>query len=434
MAYNYVSMLVDDIESIKQLLEENSIKMYEYLDNHKDSTFLLFYKTITHSDLPTYSKATKTNRIDRNLLYYLSEAEMNRINQRYQNDPRVVIKDANAYTQTAHQSNIAISNGIFDFLEIPRPREASNQNYILNDYVKVYVDNSSIEYFNNNYTDKLFKVLSKNIDIDQWNERHPNFDYDKNKDFSEIQISCAVHGIGKATDEDFNNRIRANLFRGDTLILLAEKKKNEKNLFLIFNKNPIFYNIIGINNKSYSDFLDKKNRDLINLTKNIQKTKDFIEKEEEVERSRQSAWRNMLAKEMMSFTNTDTDIFCPVTSLRVNYYELGVLFTASHIKGYKDENTLPEERYDINNGLLLSSNIDKLFDKHYITIDKNKKIICSYLLEKDQMLKQKIGLFNDVFELVLNPKRMYYLDYHKSVFEDKERERKRNGYQVSDSI
>ena len=359
---------------------------------------------------------------------------MNRINQRYQNDPRVVIKDANAYTQTAHQSNIAISNGIFDFLEIPRPREASNQNYILNDYVKVYVDNSSIEYFNNNYTDKLFKVLSKNIDIDQWNERHPNFDYDKNKDFSEIQISCAVHGIGKATDEDFNNRIRANLFRGDTLILLAEKKKNEKNLFLIFNKNPIFYNIIGINNKSYSDFLDKKNRDLINLTKNIQKTKDFIEKEEEVERSRQSAWRNMLAKEMMSFTNTDTDIFCPVTSLRVNYYELGVLFTASHIKGYKDENTLPEERYDINNGLLLSSNIDKLFDKHYITIDKNKKIICSYLLEKDQMLKQKIGLFNDVFELVLNPKRMYYLDYHKSVFEDKERERKRNGYQVSDSI
>ena len=89
-------------------------------------------------------------------------------------------------------------------------------------------------------------------------------------------------------------------------------------------------------------------------------------------------------------------------------------------------NTLNEEKYDINNGLLLSANADALFDKHLITISENKELVFSYLLDGDDRLKNQLLLLQPIFKPILNEKRMQYLAYHRQVFERKEQERKRN--------
>ena len=49
------------------------------------------------------------------------------------------------------------------------------------------------------------------------------------------------------------------------------------------------------------------------------------------------------------------------------------LLVASHIKPWKDCND--KERLDSKNGLLLSSLMDKLFDRYFITFDENLRLI-----------------------------------------------------------
>ncbi|WDQ35768.1 HNH endonuclease [Paenibacillus marchantiae] len=58
------------------------------------------------------------------------------------------------------------------------------------------------------------------------------------------------------------------------------------------------------------------------------------------------------------------------------------LLKASHIKPWKD--STDNERLDVFNGLLLTPNLDALFDKGYISFDKNGEIILSkYLTDED---------------------------------------------------
>ncbi len=54
------------------------------------------------------------------------------------------------------------------------------------------------------------------------------------------------------------------------------------------------------------------------------------------------------------------------------------LLVASHIKGWKQSRNI-EEQLDVNNGLLLCSMHDALFDKHFISFDPNNdyKIVIS---------------------------------------------------------
>ena len=100
-----------------------------------------------------------------------------------------------------------------------------------------------------------------------------------------------------------------------------------------------------------------------------------------------------------------------------------MLFIASHIKRFSDSDC--DEAFDINNGLLLCANADALFDKHMITVDENKKLIFSFLIDNDYMLKQKLLLNQPIFEIVLNEKRMEYMKDHREIFFKKEQERKR---------
>ncbi|WP_395057827.1 HNH endonuclease [Flavobacterium sp.] len=86
---------------------------------------------------------------------------------------------------------------------------------------------------------------------------------------------------------------------------------------------------------------------------------------------------------------------------------------ASHIKPFFrcDEN----EAYDANNGILLSKNIDSLFDLGYITFSDTGKIIFS------SQLKQEVKDFIENYSLdnrFINAKRLEYLEYHRNeIFE-----------------
>ena len=84
------------------------------------------------------------------------------------------------------------------------------------------------------------------------------------------------------------------------------------------------------------------------------------------------------------------------------------LLVASHIKTWKNSN--PLEKIDVNNGLLLCSLHDALFDKNLITFDDIGNIIISdNLCLKDRKI---IGL-SDNIKIFLNEKMNYYMNFHR---------------------
>ena len=87
---------------------------------------------------------------------------------------------------------------------------------------------------------------------------------------------------------------------------------------------------------------------------------------------------------------------------------------ASHIKPYRccDE----EEKFDVDNGLLLSKNIDHLFDQGWISFNDDGSIL--YAEKLDEKLKNKLkNYFLD--KKYLSLKRISYLKYHREKIFDK---------------
>ncbi|NQU87601.1 MAG: HNH endonuclease [Mariniphaga sp.] len=85
---------------------------------------------------------------------------------------------------------------------------------------------------------------------------------------------------------------------------------------------------------------------------------------------------------------------------------------ASHIKPFVASKV--NEAYDPNNGLLLSRNMDVLFDKGYMSFKDNGKIILSKRLDKGVVSSLNRYVLDTIF---INDARLVYLDYHrKQVF------------------
>lgn len=84
------------------------------------------------------------------------------------------------------------------------------------------------------------------------------------------------------------------------------------------------------------------------------------------------------------------------------------MLVASHIKPWRVSNN--KERLDVYNGLLLLPNLDKLFDKGYISFDSKGHIIYSNLLSKED--KKTLSLTDDLNLSQLSPKHIPYLKYH----------------------
>ncbi len=88
------------------------------------------------------------------------------------------------------------------------------------------------------------------------------------------------------------------------------------------------------------------------------------------------------------------------------------LLIASHIKPWKVANN--KERIDVNNGLLLSANMDKLFDSGLITFKANgQMVISSYVGQTNSKL---LGLSDDmVVNLLPTADLLRYMEYHRDV-------------------
>ncbi|WP_028895989.1 HNH endonuclease signature motif containing protein [Prevotella sp. HUN102] len=120
----------------------------------------------------------------------------------------------------------------------------------------------------------------------------------------------------------------------------------------------------------------------------------------------QRLYKRELEEESMSFLKSTTPK-CMLESL-----DHPVLI-ASHIKPYKVSDE--KEEFDVNNGLLLSRNLDSLFDLGYITFNDDGTIKPSKVLSEDMKAYLSQYKLNAYF---INSKRMQYMQYHREyVFE-----------------
>lgn len=403
--------VIRDNEYIYEMISDKSAFIKKYMKENHESNFILYYKYLTHSDLPTFGKATKPNSLEKNLLYYLTVDEMKEIEQRN-----------NRPFETAHQSNISLPSSFWDDIGMENPRinvTDNNSDKSLNNFASIYLVNDSMRYFTNHYTTKVFRKLNKNSSYcKEWTLNNTEVYINYESELTKINLTQAVHGIGIKTDIEFH-KLRRHMFKNDILYLLIEiKKDNNKNLFVIPTKNPSFFTIIGESNNAWEEYMIEEQRKL----ESIALREQFIGEKETQIRLHQDKWRRMLAEEMMNYTTNDDEVFCPLTWISADFNKAGTVFRASHIKSFADSSD--SEKYDINNGLLLVANADALFDKHLLTIDNNKELIFSFLIKNDRKLITQLLLNQPIFKDVLNENRMKYLSEHRAIFESKEKIRK----------
>jgi predicted restriction endonuclease len=87
---------------------------------------------------------------------------------------------------------------------------------------------------------------------------------------------------------------------------------------------------------------------------------------------------------------------------------------ASHIKPFIRSSE--EELYDPDNGLLLSQNMDGLFDKGYISFNDDGNIILSDKLNPE--LRKYLSKYT-LDKVFIKEKRKNYLNYHRNLFKEK---------------
>lgn len=387
----------EDIQKIQTIIESDFMR--NYIKENKSSNYTLIYKYLTHSDIIASGKGNEKQGIKRNYLNYLSIEVMKEMEAKGQK------------FETAHQACITVSDTFCQKLGMPAGRGA--QRYI-EQYADIYLVNDTLEYFDIEYTKKVFEKLNK---MPNWNFEDYKVNLDKEKGITKINLTYAAHGIGTKRDVEFH-KLRRNLFRNDRIMVLIENKiDNHKNIFILLSKNPVFYTILGIKNDKWLKIAEEDiKRKEYKLTQNKNIDTDKI-----VDRRQQAAWRKRLAEEMMNYSTNEYEVFCPLTYITVNYENAGTLFRASHIKRYAD--CSDQEKFDLNNGILMCANADALFDKHLITISNEGEIIFSELIKNDRRLINNLLLNQPIFKDILNDERLRYLEEHRKVFEKKEEER-----------
>lgn len=184
---------------------------------------------------------------------------------------------------------------------------------------------------------------------------------------------------------------------------LEDVETNDKKFY--WRPYPDFESMANINRLLVLFYSEEKFKNPEEKEKLLEKYRKRASSAEKNRRNGQSKYRNSLIEDFKE---------CPVTHIQEPN-----LLIASHIKPWavcEDNN----EKYNPQNGLLLSPLIDRLFDKGYITFTEHGKIVISPLLnEKD---KQRISL-NTNESYIDDEKiqsRTEFLNYHqKYVFRGK---------------
>lgn len=88
--------------------------------------------------------------------------------------------------------------------------------------------------------------------------------------------------------------------------------------------------------------------------------------------------------------------------------DIETLLIASHIKPWSKSDNY--EKQDSDNGILLCANHDALFDKGYISFDKDNNLCISHLIKELDYDKLYI---NKDMKIVINDKQKRYMEYHR---------------------
>lgn len=151
-----------------------------------------------------------------------------------------------------------------------------------------------------------------------------------------------------------------------------------------------------------------RNINVTDKTKNelnqIHNNKDLTQEEKRILvkcRLGQSNWRKRLIEYWEACSITNSDCF--------------EMLIASHIKPWSESSE--QEKYDIYNGLLLTPNYDKLFDRHYISFDDEGNIMVSDKITDDNLEKLGISKTAKLNKDKLSIEHIKYLKYHRNKFE-----------------
>jgi predicted restriction endonuclease len=98
---------------------------------------------------------------------------------------------------------------------------------------------------------------------------------------------------------------------------------------------------------------------------------------------------------------------CAVTG-----YRMPAMLVASHIKPWRSASNI--ERLDPNNGLLLLANLDKAFDRGFITFKDDGQILISQVLERPEVLGIKPQM-----RLAVREQNLQYLRYHRDLYQER---------------
>lgn len=395
------SWIFEEKETIKnELINVVSEEIIEKVENSEEC--LLIKKRITYSDLTNsvkYCGKTTESIPSKYINLYLTLDEI----------------VENGIKFGAKQSNITVDNRFFAFYGIERlkrrngkiHKELLHKHEKINETVPVYFYN---DYSGEFETEKTIELLTK---LKKTTEKVGAVKFEKTH-LIPIEVSQAIHGLGTKEDALFHE-IRKNTFLNDAFYFLCLTSE----LIIIPKRNAKFYSVLGQISPLRAQYISLKEEKAITLSEKQEALNYKISTEDEIDRRFQAEWRNALAEEMMNYSSKEGMVMCPLTGIEVDFDKVGTLFRASHIKGFAD--CLDDEKYDINNGLLIVASADALFDKHLFTINEDGKIINSFYLESQ--LTYKLGFTQNLFYPLLNSKRIEYLKYHKKKFEEKERER-----------
>jgi len=235
------TVFTGDSHSIESFISVRSSSMFDYMMAKRgEAYFTMWYKSLTHSDLASRGKRTDSaDGFERNLLYYLSVADMNKLQEQFP-DKRF---------ESAKQSNIGMPEDFYVDLKIPRiqrrkGKQSSNHNWIsVNEYMPVYLVNDSLEYFSLDYSERIMRKLGKEMPR-QW--KTSGIVLNHSSVFTEIDLHQAVHGLGTREDTVFH-ALRLCMFLNDTIIFIVEHKAGiPQKLFILLEKNTMFYSLLGI--------------------------------------------------------------------------------------------------------------------------------------------------------------------------------------------
>jgi len=185
---------------------------------------------------------------------------------------------------------------------------------------------------------------------------------------------------------------------------LGDNKRNE-----IFEITHLKNNIFIVKNTGESENYEKKD-DLVYNKKSLKKTK-IIYKPKNTERIgsvTQRVGQNYFRTELYDRWEGK----CGVTNISIPE-----ILIASHIIPWNKSND--KERLDPGNGILLSKNLDGLFDRHLISFENSGRILISKKINSSD--KRLLGLNKNMKLRFIMKDMIYYLEEHRKTFNDLEK-------------